>query len=233
MPGQDEGKKIEPISSSEPRRQVNIESTDAESSTKTKFDEAMQKADTSKVERRVIPPEPPAVTKQSPMEAAVRISQEPAKVTPTPKSVLDQATNLRSSLDRPRAVLLEIQRLPADPKIKDAALSSRELSDQIGHVERSLREATQLTTGVEVGSTVPVDKPPLTKFLGYLTESDKRLTTIMDEIRALDIQKNKLTPEKLLAIQIKMGFMQQQLEFFTATLSKSLDSIKTLMNVQI
>jgi hypothetical protein len=232
MPGQDESKRIEPISSSEPRRRIDLDPTDTEATAKAKFDEAMQKADTSKVERRVVTPEP-SVIQQSPMDAAKISQQDAIKVAPLQKDMLAQASDIRSRIDRPRAILREIEQLPADQKIKDRVLSSPELSKSIGHVERSLQEAVQLTTGVEVGSVAKVDKPPLKKFLTYLTESDKRLTTIMNEIQALDMQKQKLTPERLLAIQVKMGFVQQQLEFFTTALSKSLDSIKTLMNVQI
>jgi hypothetical protein len=37
----------------------------------------------------------------------------------------------------------------------------------------------------------------------------------------------------MLAMQVKVGFVQQEMEFFTGMLNKALESTKTLMNVQV
>jgi len=102
------------------------------------------------------------------------------------------------------------------------------------HIDSSLRTAVG-KVGVEVtDQTVkPLTPNPMVTFLNYLTTSDHKLSTLISEVKALDISKNRLTPEKLLAVQIKLGFVQQELEFFTNILNKALESIKTTMNVQI
>ena len=101
------------------------------------------------------------------------------------------------------------------------------------HMDRALRDVSKMVTGVEAGTLVDQEKPPLVRFLKYLTESDKRLSTAVDEISALDKSKEKLTPQQLMSVQIKLNFIQQELEFFSNALGKGLDALKTIMNVQI
>ena len=43
----------------------------------------------------------------------------------------------------------------------------------------------------------------------------------------------QITPANMLAIQMKMGYVQQQIELFTSLLNKALESTKTIMNVQV
>lgn len=238
MPSPEDFKRIEPISGSEPTKvQFSTEATEGEGPSKVKFDDAVARADPSKVERRdIAAAQEPAIAeakKPSLMEIATRVTAEPAKVTPTPKALADQAADLRRQMERPRAVLLdEIQSRPAVVEnLKPSDIDS--LSGHIEHVDRGLRDVSQLTTGVEIGSLVPKEKSPAVKFLSFLTESDKKLGNFVDELKGLKMGQQRLTPETLFAVQVKLGFIQTELEFFTATLNKALESTKTLMNVQI
>ena len=238
MPSPEDFKRIEPISGSEPTKvQFSTEATEGEGPSKVKFDDAVARADPSKVERRdIAAAQEPAIAeakKPSLMEIATRVTVEPAKVTPTPKTLADQAADLRRQMERPRAVLMdEIQSRPAVVEnLKPSDIDS--LSGHIEHVDRGLRDVSQLTTGVEIGSLVPKEKSPAVKFLSFLTESDKKLGNFVDELKGLKMGQQRLTPETLFAVQVKLGFIQTELEFFTATLNKALESTKTLMNVQI
>ena len=238
MPSHEDFKRIEPISGSEPTKvQFSTEATEGEGPSKVKFDNAVARADPSKVERRdIAAAQEPAIAeakKPSLMEIATRVTVEPAKVTPTPKTLADQAADLRRQMERPRAVLMdEIQSRPAVVEnLKPSDIDS--LSGHIEHVDRGLRDVSQLTTGVEIGSLVPKEKSPAVKFLNFLTESDKKLGNFVDELKGLKMGQQRLTPETLFAVQVKLGFIQTELEFFTATLNKALESTKTLMNVQI
>jgi hypothetical protein len=47
------------------------------------------------------------------------------------------------------------------------------------------------------------------------------------------LQKDQISPASMLAIQIKVGFISQELDFFTGILNKALESTKTIMNVQV
>jgi len=227
-----EHKRVEPISELEPRRQVQLEpSEDVSGPSKVKFEEALKRADASKIEAQqaqVVAQEEAAdsVKRQSLLELAK--TKDATKVPPpTPESLVEQATNIRKRLEAPRAVLMGADTTSL-PRGAVSALS--------GHVElmdKGLRDAMVKTRGVEVGSLVETGKPPLVRFLNFLTESDKRLSNLVEDIRSLDIKNQRVSPEKLLAVQIKLGFVQQELEFFTNVLNKALESTKTIMNVQI
>jgi len=160
--------------------------------------------------------------------ASAKVS-EPPKVAPVPKEIEQQATSLQNAIDRPRAILYDNQNLIVDASAVSA------LSANVEHIDRALQDALRLTTNVEVGSAVPppTTKPPLERFLNFLTESDKRLSGIISEVQGLQVEKQRVTPATLLAMQVKLGFVQQELEFFTTTLNKALESTKTIMNVQI
>jgi hypothetical protein len=232
MAGHEKFERVEPIGETEPRQKVQMEPSDtSEAVSKVKFDEALQKADPSRVERRAPANVSEEVTKatamaQSPIELAKSTSLVP-KVASTPKDLASQAADLRQQLQRPRAVLLDVGMAPIERG------SIAKLSAHLEHMDRALQDATKLTSGVEAGSLVPSGKPPLVQFLTFLTDGDKRLSTMVDELKGLDLSKQKMTPEKLLAIQVKMNFISQELEFFSTTLNKALESTKTIMNIQI
>jgi hypothetical protein len=240
MPSHEEHKRIEPISGSEPSKADRITGgSEEQSPLKVKFDEAVAHADPSKVQRReVVAAAEPAISelkKPSPMDIVSTISTEPVKVAPTPKALAAQAADLRRQIARPRAVL--IAEMEVNPSVvqnlNPADVGSME--GHLQHVDRGLQDASQLATGtVELGSGfVSNEKSPAVRFLSYLTESDKKLGSLVDEIKGLQRGEQRLTPETLFAIQIKIGFIQTELEFFTSTLNKALESTKTLMNIQI
>lgn len=233
MPGHEEHKRIEPISGSESKRRV--ESLAAEESEeaaiKLKFDKAVDVADSSKVEvrqkERAAEVAAAESSKQESLVDLARKTAESPKAPPTIAEIDAQATRIRKDIERPRALLLAVGQQQLDPA------TTAKLSTHIEHMDRALRDTVRLSSGVEAGTLIDQEKPPLVRFLKYLTESDKRLSTTAQEISALGASPQRLTPEKLLAVQVKLGFIQQELEFFTSALSKGIESVKTIMNVQI
>jgi len=229
-----EYERIEPISGSEPKRLSSIDASDEISGpSKVKFDEAVRSADQSKVERREVVAKAEIAaadlaTRPTPIGLASSTGSPPPKVSPTPKDLEGQASDLRKQMDRPRAILMN-----ASPEVTLSPGAVSKLSGHLEHIDRGLQDISRMTTGVEVGSALHEEKSPAIKFLSFLTESDKRLGNFVDEVKGLNIGKQRLQPEEMFAVQIKLNFVQQELEFFTTTLNKSLESTKTIMNVQI
>ena len=235
-------KRIEPISGSEPRREVDAlaaREADESAIAKAKFEKAVESADISKVEIR--PKERVAsdvsITSQKGKGSLVDLAKKTAetpKVPPTIEELDATATRIRKNSEYPRARLLAVDAVSPDAatmaKVADHVTA---MSGHIEHMDRTLRDISKAATGVEAGTLVDQEKPPLVRFLKYLTESDKRLATTVQEISALNATPQKLTPQQLLSVQVKMNFIQQELEFFTNALSKGIESIKTIMNVQI
>lgn len=110
------------------------------------------------------------------------------------------------------------------------------LRNRLEHIDDSLRIALSKAgveyTPPEVGATKGAVKP-IERFIGLLTNSQYQLEHLSTTIDQLQLTDAKLSPASMLAIQIKVGYVQQQIELFTNLLNKSLESIKTIMNVQV
>ncbi len=66
-------------------------------------------------------------------------------------------------------------------------------------------------------------------FLDYLTGSQQQISDLSTQLTS---KGGKLAPADLLAVQLKMSGVQQQMEFFSVLLGKAVDNIKTVMNIQ-
>lgn len=116
----------------------------------------------------------------------------------------------------------------------------RLMNNKLTHIDDSLRIALTKAGAEkeEFAATAPVageDQKfsPVGRFIDHLTHSQTQLDNLGTYLEALTSQEKQLSPANLLAIQIKVNHIQQELEFFTNLLNKSLESTKALMNVQI
>lgn len=108
------------------------------------------------------------------------------------------------------------------------------LKNKLTHINENLKIALS-AAGVE---SVPPPSPvgtnnPIDRFLGFLTDGQSQLQSIAKEVETMHLNKNSLNAASMLAVQIKVGFIQQELEFFSSVLNKALESTKTIMNVQV
>lgn len=109
------------------------------------------------------------------------------------------------------------------------------LRNRLTHIDDNLKIALS-KAGVEYTPPTPAvtgTKNPIEKFLGMLTNSQRQLEHLDQTIETLGARGNQLTPANMLAIQIKVGYMQQQIELFSNLLNQALQSTKTIMNVQV
>lgn len=151
----------------------------------------------------------------------------------TVDQIVQQAEDTRTSLNAPITKIQETQKQRPEARISPAHEAI--MTDKLIHIDSSLKTALN-KVGVEVTAKeieATSGQKPLVKFLNMLTNSDRQLSTLIGEIDALNSTKERLTPEKLLAVQIKLSFVTQQIEFFTNVLNKALEGTKTIMNVQV
>ena len=111
------------------------------------------------------------------------------------------------------------------------------LRNRLSHIDDNLKIALS-KAGVEVPAakgTEPTGKVnPIERFINSLTHSQYELEHLDDTISQLNLSgAGQLTPANMLALQIKMSHVQQQVELFTSLLNKALESTKTIMNVQV
>jgi len=108
------------------------------------------------------------------------------------------------------------------------------LRNKLSHVDDNLKVALD-KAGVEYTppEAVAAGQTPIQHFLGLLTHSQYQLEHLAGDVQLMHANRAEITPANMLLIQIKVGFIQQEMEFFTSVLTKSLESTKTIMNVQI
>jgi len=121
----------------------------------------------------------------------------------------------------------------SDVRVKDSYKGL--LDNKLSHIDDALRIALE-----KIGSEQTIEAGGLSfsagveKFLGFLTRGQHRLNAVVDEIDQIRFNKKQsVNPADLLAVQVKVNFVQQELELFTNLLNKGLESTKTLLNTQI
>jgi len=109
------------------------------------------------------------------------------------------------------------------------------LHNKLSHIDENLRVALS-KAGLEYNPAEHLENKavnPIERFLGFLTYSQAQLGSISSEIESMHLNNKEISPANMLRIQMKVGYISQEIEFFSATLNKALDSTKTIMNVQV
>ena len=128
----------------------------------------------------------------------------------------------------------------AQPNLEIKGSIQTLLTNKLSHIDESLKVALN-RAGSEYASPVAgpgkgeVASPqnPIERFLGFLTHGQYQLQKLAEDVHQMHLSKTEISPASMLAIQIKVGYVQQEIEFFTALLNKALESTKTIMNVQV
>ena len=109
-------------------------------------------------------------------------------------------------------------------------LLRNKLSEANAHIRTAASKA-----GAEVGTppTMNTRQNPIKRYLSYVTDSQDQLASAQHKIKELTKSGHSLSPGQLLLIQIKMNKAQQAIEYSSVLLSKAVDDIKMLFNVQI
>jgi hypothetical protein len=71
------------------------------------------------------------------------------------------------------------------------------------------------------------------KFLDYVSEGQSNLSAAQQQLINLKGKGDTLKPADFLAIQLKLAHAQQEIEYASIMLSKTVDDMKTLMNIQL
>ncbi len=108
------------------------------------------------------------------------------------------------------------------------------LRNKLNHIDENLKVALD-KAGLDY---VPPEKPnslakPIERFLGLLTHAQSQLETLGEDVRTMAMKDKQLSPASMLLIQLKVSYIQQEMELFTSMLNKALESTKTIMNVQV
>lgn len=166
-------------------------------------------------------------------------------------SLLDEVRNINHKLDtvsraspadiatQARGVIAQIEDVKAklttpDLEIKGSVQTL--IRNKLSHIDENLKIALN-RAGLEYTPQAPTPATnlasPIDRFLGLLTHGQYQLQRLANDVDIMGKDSSRFTPASMLAIQLKVGYVQQELELFANLLNKSLESIKTIMNVQV
>lgn len=197
---------------------------------KTKFDSAVAKAE-AVMEQKVAPVRETDSAFLSPIHEMKTRATNVQRIGPASKdAVLQQVSDLKERVTSSTQTIEET--LNKYPQLKLKPVEESPLSEKLIHADATLRSTLNIA-GAEITAVnvAPETKNPLVKFLSYLTHGDKQLNSLERELTSLEGK--EITPGKLITIQVKLSYVQREIEFFTNALNKALESAKTIMNVQV
>jgi hypothetical protein len=113
-------------------------------------------------------------------------------------------------------------------KLKNANNKIQLAAREMG-VSAEGREGTQEGLDLSAGGK----KNPFEKFISLLGDSQYQLENVQDAVVNLRDSKGMIEPAKLLSLQTKLGIAQRELEYSSVLLSKAVDGIKQIFNIQI
>jgi len=144
----------------------------------------------------------------------------------SPENIKSQAKDVIAQIENVKTQLSQVQ---TDIKPSYQTL----LRNRLTHIDDNLKIALN-KAGIEYTQpqTAPTGNNVVQKFISYLTNSQHQLENLNLTIDQFNVT-GQMTPANMLAIQMKMGYVQQQIELFTSLLNKALESTKTIMNVQV
>ena len=128
--------------------------------------------------------------------------------------------DLNNELNTPKLKLKQSQRWLLKQKFANSNAHLRSANEKLG---------TPPTPPFEE----PTEGGPIVKFLSYLTDGQNQLSLAHQKLGELNASGKTLNPTDLLLIQIKLAKAQQEMEYSSVVLSKAVDDMKTLMNVQL
>lgn len=222
MPGEELEKigEVEKTSGTKNVQSVEMEGTERSAPNKEKFDDLVKTQPTQQTEQIA----KTEGTKPSPMDAS---STQPVERVsrPTQTEIVKKTDSIIHRMDDIKATL-------ETPNVKINPAHQGILQSKLSHINESIKIALS-KVGME-GGPAPVAAPgggAVERFLGMLTHSQSQLTQLSSTMQS--DAGGSFSPAQLLAVQIKVNHMQQELEFFTSAMSKALEGIKTIMNVQV
>ncbi len=169
----------------------------------------------------------PQVQPVSPFDLA-QLGAKPI-MTPSVNTLIDQ-TNLaqrtlgtvQTQLSYPDLKLKSSQKYLVKNKLTDVNTHLRAANAKMGIPPREAQE-DMATKG----------QGPIAQYLGYVTDGMSQLEDAKKHLSTLSQQGSNISPAQYMLLQLKFNKAQQELDFTSAILAKSIEGFKTIMNVQI
>jgi|LNFM01.1.fsa_nt_gb hypothetical protein len=161
----------------------------------------------------------------SPFEIAAGQTTLPA--TPTLETLSTQVVNAQSTLGDVNSYL-------NNPNLKLKQSSKYLLKNKLSDANTHIRTAsTRLGVDQPEEKEISVGAGPIARFVNYVTNGQNLLESSKQKLAEMKEKGEDLKPADFLLIQVQLNLAQQSLEYSSVVLSKAMDDIKMIMNIQL
>lgn len=164
-------------------------------------------------------------------QGAITPMQLAAGTAPTsgPTSVSSLIAQARSAQDTLGTVAEQLNQQNLKMKRSQAHLLRNKLTDANTH----LRAATQKLGLEPAASQLPAGVSTLGRFLAYIGDGQDLLSQIQGKLQAMTSSDQPINPADMMLVQVKMNQAQQEIEYSATLTAKLVESMKTLLTIQL
>ncbi len=172
--------------------------------------------------------------KQTPETANERISPMELAKAGAPKQGAPTLDNFLNQIQSTTSQIENMQNNLATPNLRFKSSQSRLFESKLGDARSHIVSASQKLGAPLVPETViPPGSGPVFKFISMLTDGQRQLLEARAQVEKFKTKGNNLAPGDMLLIQIKLSQAQQEIEYSSILLSKVVDIVKQMINIQI
>lgn len=155
-------------------------------------------------------------------------------VATTPLSRGTGIDSLLTQVKSTHSMLGDISTDLQQPKLKLKPSERYVLRNKLSDANSNIR-AAHAKLGVDTPPPPPSSNSGgvIGKFLDFVSEGQANLQSAQTQLQRIQKNGDSMKPADFLAIQIKVSAAQQQIEFCSIMLAKSVEDLKSLMNIQL
>jgi hypothetical protein len=203
----------------DPTKAISSEETGLKGTTAQPFSSYMEEAKSSTLGG------PAKTPLASPFEIAAGQTTLPA--TPTLATLTGQVVNAQSTLGDVNSYL-------NNPNLKLKQSSKYLLKNKLGDANTHIRTAaTRLGVEEKKEEEISPGSGPIARFVNYVTNGQNLLESSKQRLNQMKELGENIKPADFLLIQVQLNLAQQSLEYSSVVLSKAMDDIKMIMNIQL
>ena len=173
--------------------------------------------------------------------AAAKGSAAPS-TTPSPMDIAKTGSSpvsppsmetVQGQMNSTSGVLGDIQKQLQTKNLKLKPSQKYLLRNKLGESNKLIRGAAE-KLGVHTGDAISTlsRQNPIARFINMVQDGQTQLEAAQHKISSLG-KDGHIEPAQLLTVQIKLSKAQQELEYSSVLLSKAVEDVKTLFNIQI
>lgn len=145
---------------------------------------------------------------------------------PSMESILGQMKTTSSALG-------DVQKKLQTKNLKLKASQKYLLRNKLGEANDHINQVSDKLGAPKTRAKQKGKQNPIGKFIGLLDDGQNQLTSAQKMLEKISSSKKPIDPAEMLLVQVKLSKASQALEYSSVLLSKAIESMKMLFNVQI